>query len=102
MPSKPTLETLAKQEQSLRDKITRLEKELRALKDVLNIHDNWNAEIREWIGKQVKVRTSVDGFVGGKLLWSDRYNICLEIATSSAMLHKRIVNKGHIVWIELT
>lgn len=98
MTSKPTtLEAVSKRVQSLKDKQERTEKEVHGLKDVLNIHDNWNAEIRQLIGKAVNVHDTT-GHVGqGVLKWSDRYNVCVVIDGIP-----RIYNKGGIVWIEPT
>lgn len=97
MPGKPTLDTLAKKTQSLKDRLERMDKELRGLKDVLNVHDNWNAEIRMWIGKEVRLKDSTSDVVVGTLKWSDRYNVCVVVNDQP-----RIYNKGGITWIEPT
>jgi len=95
MPGKPTLDALAKKTQSLKDRLERMDKELRGLKDILNIHDNWNAEIRELIGKPVSVNTTEGKVDTGILKWSDRYNLCVVINGLP-----RTYNKGGIIWIE--
>jgi hypothetical protein len=96
MSAKPTLDTLAKQVQSLRDKNAWLEKEVSALRDILNIHDNWNSKIRDWIGKEVEIH-AVDGVdYVGTLKWSDRYNVCLTKPNTVPS----IFNKGNIICIE--
>ena len=91
-------DALAKKVQSLKDRLDRMDKEVRGLKDVLNIHDNWNSEVRQWIGQEVRVKDVGDHDFYGTLKWSDRYNICL----SSPHNGLRVYNKGGIVWIEPT
>jgi len=95
MPEKPTLQLAFKKLQSLRDKQERTEKEIGALKDLLNIHDNWHSTVRKWIGEHVVVCCR-NGTITGKLLWSDRYNLCVEVESKP-----RIYTKGGINWIEL-
>lgn len=91
-----TLKTALTRIQSLNDKVARLESEVRGLKDLLNVHDNWASETRKLIGASVNV-----GAVGssappdhGTLRWVDRYNICVEVLGK-----RRIYSKGGI-WIE--
>lgn len=93
----PSIGALAKKVQSLKDRFEKMEKDIRGLKDVLNIHDNWHSTIRDWVGREVKVATR-DGSVSfGTLKWSDRYNICvIEHGTP------RMFTKGGINWIEPT
>lgn len=64
--------------QSLKDKIKRLDTEVRALKDILNIRDNWHSEIKEWVGKLVVINSGCDSVSSGLLIWVDRYHICVE------------------------
>jgi hypothetical protein len=95
MTNKTTLDGVSKRVQSLKDRHERLEKDVRQLKDTLNIHDNWNAEIKELIGHSVKLRTSDGEEATGTLKWSDRYNLCILIFDKP-----RIYNKGGITWVE--
>ena len=94
----PTLSELAKRVQSALDKIKRLDKDVRGLKDTLNVH-----EVRSMIGKLVKIGTVMGDECEGILVWSDRYNIMLARSTHSHNVgRKRIYNKGAIAWIELS
>ena len=90
---------LAKKVQSLKDRFERLEKDVRGLKDLLNVHNNWHATIRNWVGSDVRICDRSD-VVAGKLLWSDRYNVCIEIFTNGNMPKERIYTKGGINWIQ--
>lgn len=94
MPEKPTLQLALKKLQSLRDRFERTEKDVSTLKDLLNVHDNWHSTVRKLIGEQVVVCCR-NGTATGKLLWSDRYNLCVEIESKL-----RVYTKGGINWIE--
>lgn len=98
MNSVPTT-ALAKKVQSLKDRFERLERDVKGLKDLLNVHNNWHSTIREWVGSEVRVCDRSD-IVTGKLLWSDRYNVCVEIRVTQAKTRKRIYTKGGINWIQ--
>lgn len=80
----------------LERKVNALFMEIRQLRDVLNIKDNWNSEIRTMYGKAVVVETNI-GTTEGKLIWSDRYNLCIELRIGKRV----ILSKGGIVSIEL-
>lgn len=84
------LKTALTRIQSLTDKHTKLEKEVRGLKDLLNTQDNWHAETRTWIGKTVRVTFEGEA-VTGVFKWADRYNICLVVYDKP-----RIFPKGKI------
>jgi len=100
MPQKLTLDGLAKKVQGQKDRHDHLEKEVKALKDLLNVHDNWHAEIRNWLGKVVNVDLLTGREVQGLLLWTDRYNICISPdLTEGGKRH--IYSKGAIVCIRL-
>lgn len=101
MAEKKTLELAFKKLQGLRDRFLRLEKEVKALKDLLNVHDNWHAEIRALKGALINVCSRAGTEQEGTLLWSDRYNLCIEIAAVNGRpKRKRIYTKGGIDWIE--
>jgi hypothetical protein len=109
MPSKLTLEGLAKKIQSIKDRFERVEKDVRSLKDLLNVHDNWHSTIRKWVGSLITVCDRSNEEVSGELKWSDRYNLCVEITPDKTTLQKvkgvsnprtRIYTKGGINWIE--
>lgn len=95
-----SLEALAKKVQSVKDRFERLEKDVRGLKDLLNVHDNWHSTIREWIGSTVTVSDRGGLYIAGKLMWSDRYNLCVEITEGDQLPRTRIYTKGGINWIE--
>ena len=87
--------------QGLHSTIARLEKDVRTLKDTLNIRDNWHSTIRDWVGREVRI-CDRSGINSGKLLWSDRYNVCVEIYANQNVPRERIYTKGGINWIEQT
>lgn len=62
----------------LHRRLDAFEQELKALKDILNTKDNWHAEIKEWIGREVVTELRSGRVFTSVLIWSDRYNICLE------------------------
>jgi hypothetical protein len=96
MAEKKTLELAFKKLQGLRDHFLRMEKEVKALKDLLNVHDNWHSEIRSLVGKEIVVCSRTGDQATGELKWSDRYNLCIEISPKQ----RRIYTKGGIDWIE--
>ena len=96
MPPKKTLELAFKKLQGLRDRFALLEKDVKTLKDILNIHDNWHSEIRSMMGETVRLRTRSGTEREGVLVWSDRYNLCLRELDRP----RRIYNKGCIEWVE--
>ena len=109
MPSKLTLEMAFKKIQSIKDRFERLEKDVRALKVLLNVHDNWHSTIRKWLGSIVTIcdRSGVQDT--GELKWSDRYNLCVSLdpdrmgdQTVKGVRNQRtrIYTKGGINWIE--
>ena len=81
----------------LNKRFTELQKEFAELRDQLNVFENWNSEIKTMYGKKVLVTT-----IGGRerigiLVWSDRYNVCIE----RIGLSRQIVCKGAMISIEL-
>jgi len=66
----------AKKLQSLKDKVERLEKDVKQVKDLLNVQDNWHTEVRDWIGTKVTVDFNGTAYFG-TLKWIDRYTLCL-------------------------
>ena len=76
-PKQPTLPVVLNEMQILKERITVLEKGLKKVNDVLNIQDNWHAETREWLGKEIEVKSRSGLSDVGILKWTDRYNICL-------------------------
>ena len=83
----------------LNKRFTELQKEFAELRDQLNVFENWNSEIKKMYGKQVSI-SIIDGSSHcGTLVWSDRYNLCIERGVSRP--HRQIVCKGAIALIEL-
>jgi len=97
--SSMSLEALSKKVQSLKDRFERLEKDVKGLKDLLNVHDNWHSMIRKWVGHGVRI-CDRDGITIGTLLWSDRYNVCVQIEEARTGQRTRMYTKGGINWIE--
>lgn len=109
MPTKLTIEGVLKKVQSLKDRFERLEKDVRALKDLLNVHDNWHSTIRKWMGSIVTICDRTGSQEVGTLMWSDRYNLCVSVDPDSRpdttvkgvrKPRTRIYTKGGINWIE--
>ena len=100
-----SIEAVVKKLQSLKDRFEKLEKDVRGLKDLLNVHNNWHSTIREWTGERIRVCDRASQVYDGKLLWSDRYNLCIEIpkGTKGSFTDPggpRVYTKGGINWIE--
>ena len=79
---------------SLKSRVSKLEKSIRGVRDTLNSHDNWNSEVSAWIGRDI-IASVTDGVVKGKLLWVDRYNIAVE----DDYKRRVVYNKGHLISI---
>lgn len=94
-----SIEALSKKVQSLKDRFEALEKDVRGLKDLLNVHDNWHSTIRSWVGHKVLIRDR-GGLSEGLLKWSDRYNVCIEVDERRTGPKTRMYTKGGINWIE--
>lgn len=83
----------------LNRRFTALQKEFAELRDQLNVFENWNSEIKKMYGKQVYI-TTPDSPINGVLVWSDRYNLCIERGTTGRP-HRVIICKGGMISIEL-
>jgi hypothetical protein len=81
---------------SLKSRVSKAEKSLRMIRDILNVHDNWHAEVSAWVGSKVLIKLSTSDVVRGKLSWIDRYNIAVNIDGDKVSIY----NKGHIISIE--
>lgn len=82
----------------LKDRCKRVETEIKALKDLLNVHDNWPAAILAWKMKSVRVK-DMDGEVAkGKLAWSDRYNFAVDVDDQPSK--RRVYSKGGFIYLE--
>ena len=81
---------------ALRNNYEQLKTTVGKLKDILQVQDNWHSRVSRWVGSSVRVETDQDHDpILCKLLWTDRYNIGVEINGK-----ERLYNKGHVVWIE--
>lgn len=79
-------------------------REVRQLKDLLDVHNNSHATLLSWVGKNVLVVTMNGKTYIGKLLWIDKYNISVHGVRSSDTSGERkeyVVHKGSIESISL-
>lgn len=81
----------------LNSRFTALQKEFAELRDQLNVFENWNSEIKTMYGKKVLITTVDSSVHTGILVWSDRYNVCID----RTGLSRQIVCKGAMISIEL-
>jgi len=84
----------------LNKRFTELQKEFAELRDQLNVFENWNSEIKKMYGKQVSITFIGGSSICGILVWSDRYNLCIERSTVKQG-HRQIIGKGALAYIEL-
>lgn len=77
---------------SLKNRVERIERNLKSIRDELNTKDNWHAEIKDWIDHSVTITLRSGNTCLGKLLWTDRYNVCIDEGGRS----RTIVTKGGI------
>jgi hypothetical protein len=92
--AKPRLPNLGQLVTSLKKRVEQIERDVRAIKDMLNTKDNWNSEIKDWVGQevQISVGTQADIFQGAVLIWTDRYNICIEWQKDRIIIPKGSIN----------
>jgi hypothetical protein len=79
---------------------TRLTKLEKLVTEALHESNQWNTLLREWYGKEVIIELVSEHEVEGKLLWADRYTLCL--VGPEPLERKRIVHKGAIATITLS
>lgn len=62
------------------------------LAEHFNEKNQWNSEVRQWVGKRIRIYLifSADPIVG-LLRWMDRYTICVEDEVGTAIVHKGAV-----------
>lgn len=94
MPKTPPQTTL----DALKTQVDGLRTDVNGLKDLLNVHENWNSEIKTMFGKRVKIESVTGHFYTGELLWSDRYCLCVYDESKRKRL---TLNKGGVISIEL-
>ena len=83
--------------EGLRSKIGKIEKDIRSLKDLLNVHDNWHSLVKSWRGKEVSVKDNCGEVSNGTLSWTDRYNVSVKMDDK-----ERVYTKGGIIYVERT
>lgn len=81
----------------LEDRVNILQKQVRELRDILNVSDNWGSLIKEWIGRSIEVKTQTEK-VKGTFKWADRYHIAIK---ELEHLPVTVVPKGAIQTINL-
>jgi len=89
---KPKAPNLGQQVISLKRRVEQLERELRSIKDTLNTKDNWHSETKDWIGAMLHVQLRSGETESGRLLWSDRYNICLKESDERVIIPKGAID----------
>jgi len=94
-PKQLSLGQVASDLKALREGHDRLKATVGKLKDILQTQDNWHAHVSRWIGKEVCVWSDEKLYLG-KLKWTDRYNLGLELEDNLV-----IFNKGHISRLHL-
>jgi small nuclear ribonucleoprotein (snRNP)-like protein len=87
----------------LRSRLTQLEN---LVKESLSEKNLWNAEVRSWVGKTVRVGLMTGAKIDGVLQWMDRYTICLLAVVDKDPYipekpHKVVIHKGTLVYIYL-
>lgn len=96
-PTAPTIGQLIQEVKTLRTNHDQLKVLVNKLKDILQVHDNWHSRVSGWMKKEVELFDDREDFsFKGTLLWTDRYNLGIEVAG-----REEIFNKGHVVRIRL-
>lgn len=70
------------------DLATRVANIEKFLKEQFDERNQWNAQLREWIGEQIRIRLLQGEPVQGKLVWVDRYTLCVEVMNEIEIVHK--------------
>lgn len=47
------------------------------MQDLTVEKNQWNAEIKSWVGKRIGILLTTDTMVSGALRWVDRYTMCI-------------------------
>lgn len=63
------------------------------VRDAFDERNQWNSKVREWLGKQIKIRLMDSCEIIGVLQWVDRYTICVQEVdvTDVTIVHKGAV-----------
>ena len=71
---------------------SRLERTEKFLKEHFDEKNQWNSTVRGWEGKEVVVELmQVGREVRGKLLWLDRYTVCVQEGPKPKVIHKAAI-----------
>jgi hypothetical protein len=96
-PSAPTNGQLLHELRTLRSSHEQLKATVRKLKDILQVQDNWHSRVSKWIKRDIELFDDrEEESIRGVLLWTDRYNLGIEVDGG-----EEIFNKGHVVRIRL-
>ncbi len=80
--------------------IARLDKVEHQLREHFAEKNQWNSLAREWVGSVVVVALAADHNLEGKLLWIDRYTICVEaVPPGGSEARSIIVHKGLVAFM---
>lgn len=91
-------ERLSKRLADLDQRVADVTKEQRRLSELLKIKNHWHSEIKDWIGREVRVSLQNDQTLIGKLKWTDNYNVAITTRRGNST---RIINKGAIAFLQL-
>lgn len=69
----------------------RVEKLEHLLQEHLAEKNQWHPTVRAWIGTPVSISLLTGTTVTGKLLWIDRYTLCVEDSGGVAVIHKAAI-----------
>jgi sRNA-binding regulator protein Hfq len=77
------------------DLLRRFEALEKLVREHFDEKNQWNTQVREWIGKKVQISFASGWTITGVLRWVDRYTLCLGGDETS------IVHKGAVAVIRL-
>lgn len=82
-----SLKDAVRQIKALKDRVLKIEADVRTLKDALGSRTSWNTEVPEWLGSTI-CADMTNGTYFGVLKWFDRYNISLVEKGRTVILNK--------------
>ncbi len=75
----------------------RLEKLERQVQEHFDERNQWNSHVRDWVGKVIEVERVNNTRRVGRLLWMDRYTLCVDTSECGVC----IIHKGAVVELRL-
>ena len=81
----------------IEDRLNVVQKQVRELRDILNVSDNWGSITTEWRGRIICVKTQTEE-IQGELEWVDRYHIGIKRTKERP---PTVIMKGSIQTIDL-